>query len=134
MTQIGERRLQIGTSDWSLKGIGHTGGICEHCDRTLKHVYTVHNDVTGKTMTVGRTCCKKVTGWTLALKEAQSLLWFEAKMIERTANWAHFAAAFPDVAETIDADEGLSWLKREIYDCSEGVRACMAANFRYDHR
>lgn len=128
MTTITAR---IGESDWGLVSIGHQGGVCQHCDRELKHVYTVRNAVTGETMTVGRTCCKAVTGWTLALAEAKRLVWYAQKQIERATNWDHFTGAFPDVAAHIEADPetGRHW-KGEIVDAPEWVRANLARNYR----
>lgn len=93
---------QIGTSEWNLTGIGHLGGDCGHCGRNLKHTYDVRNRVTGETITVGRACCKKVTGWTLAAAEATRLLWFAEKTIVRAANWALFSEAEPELAAKLD--------------------------------
>ena len=122
---------RIGDSDWELTGIGHTGGVCQHCDRELKHVYSVRNTTTGEAKTVGRTCCKKVTGWTLALADARRLLWYAQKQIERAANWEHFTAAFPEVAAHITANQKTGGLwKGQIVDAPERVRANFAADYR----
>lgn len=93
---------QIGTTDWHLTGINSLGGVCDHCDRVLTHVYTVRNAVTGKTMTVGRACCKKVTGWTLAAAEAARILAAAQRREQRAAVWALFSQEHPDLAAIMD--------------------------------
>lgn len=93
---------QIGTTDWQLTGIGHNGGTCEHCDRNLTHVYAVRNAQTGHNMTVGRSCCKKVTGWTLAAKEADRILAYAEKLARREAAWIEFTAEQPALAAAMD--------------------------------
>lgn len=95
---------QIGTSDWHLAGIRTSPGgeTCDHCPRTLKYLYDVTNTKTGQTKTVGRGCCKKVTGWTLAASEAARILRAAENRAKRDAVWAEFSAAHPELAAPID--------------------------------
>jgi hypothetical protein len=122
---------KIGNTDWSLVSVRrNASGVCDHCGRTLKNLYNVRNDVSGKAMTVGTGCCKKVTGWTLALAEAQRLVWHAAKTIERAATWAHFSETFPAVATHITRNpNGFHW-RGEIVDAPERIRANFAADYR----
>lgn len=94
---------RIGTTDWHLTGIRSTGGVCGHCNRTLKHVYTVRNTATGQDMTVGRACCKKVTGWTLAAAEAARILRAAEQRAKRDEAWSDFQQANPELAAPIAA-------------------------------
>jgi hypothetical protein len=122
---------KIGNTDWSLVSVRrNASGACDHCGRTLKNLYVVRNDTTDKTMTVGTGCCKKVTGWTLALAEAQRILWYAAKTIERAAAWAHFAELFPEVAEHITRNPQGSHWRGEIVDSPETIRSNFAADYR----
>jgi FAD/FMN-containing dehydrogenase len=100
---------RIGTTDWNLTGIRTTaaGETCGHCGRTLRNLYDVRNAITGQTLTVGRGCCKKVTGWNLELAEARNMLRYAEAVARRAAKWAAFAAANPELAAVIDADAKL---------------------------
>ncbi|MER0477067.1 hypothetical protein ABR737_01610 [Streptomyces sp. Edi2] len=97
---------KIGTTDWNLIGIrsSQAGQKCDHCPRSLKNLYDVENRVTGQTMTVGRGCCKKVTGWTLTAAEAARLLRVAAIEARQAAVWAEFTAKHPDDAALLEAD------------------------------
>lgn len=93
------------TSTWELTGIRKGADeTCGHCARTLRHLYDVRNTATGETMTVGRGCCKAVTGWTLTLAEAQAQLRYAQAVVRRAAKWDTFAAQYPELAAVIDAD------------------------------
>ena len=73
-------------------------GSCEHCGAALKFMWTIrHED--GRTMGVGRTCIKKVTGWTVSAQEAESAL----RVAAMDARWDEFAAAYPQQAAAIQA-------------------------------
>lgn len=97
---------QIGTTDWYLTGIRtSTGTECDHCGRNLKNVYDLVNAATGKPMTVGRGCCKNVTGWTLAAAEAARLLRSATRQAARAAKWNEFTAQHADIAALIVADK-----------------------------
>lgn len=126
---------QIGTTDWHLTGISNKGGVCEHCDRNLVHVYTVRNAVTGKTMTVGRACCKKVTGWTLAAAEAARILKAAENRTKRDAAWELFRIEEPELAAIVDAgrerdDKFAHSIRFEIAECSiPSVRARWARQY-----
>ncbi|AVH61769.1 MULTISPECIES: hypothetical protein [Streptomyces] len=97
---------QIGTTDWHLTGIrtSHAGETCGHCPRTLKNLYDIKNSQTGQTMTVGRGCCKKVTGWTLAAAEAARILRVAERQARKVAAWAEFTAEYPQIANQLAAD------------------------------
>lgn len=74
------------------------GGQCEHCGASLKFMWTIrHED--GRTMGVGRTCIKRVTGWTVSAQEAENAL----KVAAMDARWTEFAAAYPQQAAAIQA-------------------------------
>ncbi|MFF9785625.1 hypothetical protein [Streptomyces nigrescens] len=105
-TQLSTPAAQIGTTDWNLTGIrtSRAGERCGHCPRTLKNLYDVENRVTGQKMTVGRGCCKKVTGWTLAAAEAARILRAAAIEARQAAVWAEFAAEHPKDAALLEAD------------------------------
>jgi hypothetical protein len=108
---------------WKITGKSN-GGHCQHCDRTLKHCYTITN-ASGATMTVGRGCLKTVTGWTIAQKEADRLVWLAERTVIRAANWAAFTAAHPKAATildlTIEADGKYAPAASTIkHDISEG--------------
>lgn len=94
------------TADWTLVDIRTTkaGEACGHCGRTLQNLYDVRNTATGETMTVGRGCCKAVTGWTLTLAEARAQLRYAQAVARRGAKWAAFAAEYRALAAVIDAD------------------------------
>lgn len=93
----------IGNTDWKLVGMPAGEGACDHCGRSLKHLYAVA-DPAGRDMIVGRGCVKKLAGWTLAAAEAKRLLWLAEATARRAAAWAAFAAEFPADAATIEAD------------------------------
>ena len=101
---------QIGTTDWHLTGIrtSSAGETCEHCPRTLKNLYDVKNMATGQTMTVGRGCCKKVTGWTLAASEATRILRAAERQARKAAAWAEFTTRHPEIADRLAADTSYS--------------------------
>ena len=67
---------RIGTTGWYLTGLQRfpAGPPCDHCNRSLHHLYDVTERATGRSMTVGRKCCKKVTGRTLDHAEAVGML------------------------------------------------------------
>lgn len=116
----------IVSSPWKLTGIRSTpeGQRCDHCPRTLKNLYDLTNTETGQAMTVGRGCCKKVTGWSLTTAEARRLL-NHARQQERQASvWAEFTAAHPEIAATVEADAA-SW--RPAWN----GQANLAAHFRW---
>lgn len=91
-------------ADWDLVDIRTTkaGETCGHCGRTLQNLYDIRNTTTGETMTVGRGCCKAVTGWTLTLAEAKAQLRYARDVGRRTAKWAAFTAEHPDLAVRIE--------------------------------
>ena len=97
---------QIGTTDWHLTGIrtSRAGETCGHCGRTLKNLYDLINTTSGAKLTVGRGCCKNVTGWTLAAAQAAQLL--RAAQIEarQAAVWAEFTQAHPEDAALLESD------------------------------
>ncbi|CAL9611253.1 hypothetical protein SUDANB1_05630 [Streptomyces sp. enrichment culture] len=97
---------RIGDTDWNLTAIrsSREGQRCDHCGRLLKHLYDVTNARTGQALTVGRGCCKKVTGWTLAAAEAARLLRHAEQEAREAAVWAEFTAAHPDGARTVEQD------------------------------
>lgn len=97
---------QIGTTDWQLTGIRNSaaGAKCEHCGRKLKNLYDVRNSATAEAMTIGRGCCKKVTGWTLtAAQAAQALRAAEIKA-RQEATWAEFTTAYTEFAARLMRD------------------------------
>lgn len=96
---------RIATTDWDLTAVRVSAGeTCSHCGRTLRHVYDLRNTATGEVMTVGRTCCKDVTGWSLTLAEARAELRYRETLVKRAAKWAAFTAEHPELAAVIDAD------------------------------
>jgi hypothetical protein len=96
---------QIGTTDWQLTGIRTSSGTgCDHCGRRLKNLYTVVNRVTGQTLTVGRGCCKAVTGWDLSAAEAARILRAAERTARKDATWEAFAQAHPSGAHLIEVD------------------------------
>ncbi len=97
---------QIGTTDWHLTGIrtSPAGETCGHCPRTLKNLYDVENSQTGQTMTVGRGCCKNVTGWTLSAAEAARILRTAERQARKAAAWAEFTTQYPQIADRLAAD------------------------------
>ncbi|MEJ8654836.1 hypothetical protein WKI65_44060 [Streptomyces sp. MS1.AVA.3] len=97
---------RIGTTDWHLAGIrtGRTGEICDHCGRSLKSLYDVENQTAGQVMTVGRGCCKKVTGWTLSAAEAARILRAAEVAARQAEVWAEFTATHPAAAQMLEDD------------------------------
>lgn len=96
---------QIGTTDWQLTGIRNSASAkCEHCGRKLKNLYDVRNSTTAKTMTIGRGCCKKVTGWTLTAAQAAHALRMAESKARQEAIWEEFTAAHPDFAARLMRD------------------------------
>lgn len=100
----------IGTSDWTLTGIrtAPNGQQCDHCPRTLRNLYDLTNTAKGAELTVGRGCCKRVTGWTLSAAEARRLLVQAEREARALDTWgdtyrtALAVAQFPhDRAQTI---------------------------------
>jgi hypothetical protein len=96
----------IGTTDWLLTGIRNSvdGTECDHCGRRLKNLYSVANQVTGRSMTVGRGCCTQVTGWNLTTAEATRILRIAEAAARQEANWKAFTEAHPEAAAQIEAD------------------------------
>jgi len=102
---------RIANTDWYLTAIHSGTGDCDHCGRTLKHLYTVRNGQTGEDMIVGRGCCKKVTGWTLtAAQAARALRGAEAKA-RADATWDRFAQAHPECAAKLRRDRDTELLR-----------------------
>lgn len=93
-------------SSWELAGIRSApeGQKCDHCPRTLKNLYDVRNTATGETMTVGRGCCKAVTGWTLTLAQARQEIQRQEAAKRAQDRWDTFAEAFPRESATMAAD------------------------------
>ncbi|MFU0240421.1 hypothetical protein ACKI1J_32370 [Streptomyces scabiei] len=79
----------IGSSAWKLVRVRTTpnGEQCGHCPRLLKNVYDLANTETGQEMTVGRGCCKTVTGWTLTAAEARRLADLAAREAAALTRW-----------------------------------------------
>lgn len=79
----------IGTSAWKLVRVRNApnGEPCGHCPRTLKNLYDLANTETGQEMTVGRGCCKTVTGWTLTAAEARRLADLAAREAAALVRW-----------------------------------------------
>ncbi|QPL14142.1 hypothetical protein QEH48_gp113 [Streptomyces phage TurkishDelight] len=79
----------IGTSAWKLVRVRNApnGEPCGHCPRVLKTVYDLANTETGEEMTVGRGCCKTVTGWTLTAAEARRLADLAAREAAALVRW-----------------------------------------------
>lgn len=98
---------QIGNTEWHLTGIRTTSGTaCDHCGRSLKNLYDVRNDSTGKALTVGRGCSKSVTGWTLTASEAARVLRMAQAAGRQAQAWADFSAEYPAVAADIATADG----------------------------
>jgi hypothetical protein len=97
---------RIGTTDRRLTAIRHSkeGQRCDHCPRQLKRLYDVTNTVTGQALTVGRGCCKTITGWTLSASQAAHLLRHAAEQARQAAVWAQFTDAHPEGARTVEQD------------------------------
>ncbi|WP_445520493.1 hypothetical protein [Streptomyces sp. NEAU-174] len=96
---------QIGTTNWHLAGIRTSSGTeCDHCGRILKNLYDVIDTTNGRKMTVGRGCCKKVTGWSLAASEAARLLRAAQAAARQAQVWLEFTAAFPEDAQMLEHD------------------------------
>ncbi|MEW2051937.1 hypothetical protein [Streptomyces sp. NPDC005476] len=55
-------------------------------------------------MTVGRGCCKKVTGWTLSAAEAARILRVAERQARAAAAWAEFTTQYPEIADRLAAD------------------------------
>lgn len=93
-------------ADWNLTGIRTTaaGETCGHCGRTLRNLYDLRNTTTGQTLTVGRGCCKDVTGWTLTLAQAKAKVRYAEAVVRRATKWAAFTAEYPALAAAIDTD------------------------------
>lgn len=108
---------RIGTTNWHLTGIRTTSGTtCDHCGRTLKNLYEIVNTATGQPMTVGRGCCKNVTGWNLAAAQAAHLLRTAERQARKTAAWAEFATQYPEIADrlAVDSSPSAAEVKDEI--------------------
>jgi hypothetical protein len=97
---------RIGDTDWHLTSIrsSREGQRCDHCPRLLQNLYDVTNQRTGQSLTVGRGCCRKVTGWTLTAAEAARLLRHAQEQARQAAVWAEFTAAHPDGAHVVEQD------------------------------
>jgi hypothetical protein len=117
---------RIGTTDWHLTAIRSSkeGQRCDHCPRRLKHLYDVTNTVTGQALTVGRGCCKKITGWTLSAAQAAQLLRHAAEQARQAAVWAQFTDAYPEGARTVEQDS-------EQWRPAWPGQANLAAHFRW---
>jgi hypothetical protein len=93
-----------GTTAWKLTGsrTAPHGATCDRCPRTLRNLYDLTDTATGETMTVGRGCLKKVTGWTLTAAQAARLLAQAEREAAALATWgddfraARAVAQFPD--------------------------------------
>lgn len=79
----------IGTSAWKLVRVrtAPNGRQCDHCPRTVKNLFDLANLATGEEMTVGRGCCKTVTGWTLSAAEARRLADLAAREAAALVRW-----------------------------------------------
>lgn len=88
----------IGDTAWYLVKILHVEGCCDHCGRSLKHLYEVVNPE-GREMTVGRGCVKRITGWTLSYAQAQQALRSAARGVEMDRRRAIVSAEYPGLAD-----------------------------------
>ncbi|MFC8332760.1 hypothetical protein [Streptomyces olivaceus] len=94
----------IGDTSWKLVGIRHApnGQRCGHCPRVIQNLYDVVNLSTGREVTMGRGCCKRITGWKLTLAEARRLADLAARETAALEQWgegyrlALALAEFPD--------------------------------------
>jgi hypothetical protein len=81
----------IGSSAWKLVRVRNApnGQRCDHCPRDLKNLYDLVNTATGQELTVGRGCCKTVTGWTLTAAEARRLADLAAREAAALVRWGN---------------------------------------------
>lgn len=106
----------IGDTAWYLTKILHTAGSCEHCGRTLKHLYNVVNP-TGQEMTVGRGCVKKITGWALSYAQAEQALRSARRSVELDRRREIVGSQYPELAEAFRTLEDAGRrLRAEGYD------------------
>ncbi|MET9818300.1 hypothetical protein [Streptomyces sp. NPDC006355] len=79
----------IGDTAWKLVGIRHApnGQKCGHCPRVIQNLYDVVNLATGQEVTMGRGCCKRITGWKLTLAEARRLADLAARETAALERW-----------------------------------------------
>lgn len=97
MTATTQVTARIGGTAWYLTSIADLEGGCDHCGRTLKHLYHVVNPE-GVEMTVGRGCVKKITGWTLSYAQARQMLAAAHRGAELRRRRAVVAADYPGLA------------------------------------
>lgn len=107
---------QIGDTTWYLTKILHTTGSCDHCGRSLKHLYEVVNPH-GQEMTVGRGCVKKITGWTLTYAQAQQALRVAARSVELDRRRSIVGYEYPElVAAFVALETAAKEMRIEGYD------------------
>jgi hypothetical protein len=99
---------------WKITGKG-PGGQCGHCPRRLAVHYVITDTATGRAMTVGRGCLKKITGWTVTAAQADAAV----RLAAREARWAAWCAANPAEARVITAAA-----EREAGEFRQGLRQC----------
>jgi len=58
------------TATWTLLGIDHTRGTCDHCGRTLTRRFRVQSP-DGTISHVGSTHAKQMTGWSWTIAQAE---------------------------------------------------------------
>lgn len=107
---------QIGSTAWYLTKILHTEGSCDHCGRSLKHLYEVVNP-SGQEMTVGRGCVKKITGWTLSYAQAEQALRSAKRCAEIDRRRVIVGEAYPTLAKSFAAlNAAAVQMRAEGYD------------------
>jgi hypothetical protein len=60
------------TATWTLRGITAARANCDHCGRSLARCFRVTSPE-GAEMIVGRTCAKRLTGWSWSLAQAERM-------------------------------------------------------------
>jgi hypothetical protein len=106
----------IGTTGWKLTGMSEGSGGCDHCGRSLKHLYAVINPA-GETMTVGRGCVKKLTGWTLNASQAAQALRSAARGVEMDRRRSIVGAECPELAAAhVELEAAARTLRAEGFD------------------
>jgi hypothetical protein len=88
------------TTTWTLLGIDHTRGTCDHCGRTLTRRFRIQGP-DGTISHVGSTHAKQMTGWSWTVAQAEHA---ERRTRAETAAAADFGALWAEAVAQRDLE------------------------------
>lgn len=96
--------MTTATATWTLLGIDHTRGTCDHCGRTITRRFRVQGP-DGTVSYVGSTHAKLMTGWSWTVAQAKHA---ERRTRAETAAAADFGALWVEAVAQRDREVSLT--------------------------